>query len=78
MSAVEEQPICACGMPMTPPKLGSAYHICPNCDVIQPSEYTPVEGERGKRRATVQDRRFNLEWERRKREFYPNQGKQAA
>lgn len=78
MTALGEQPVCACGLAMHPIRQGSDHHICYNCDQIQPSEYTGLEGVEGHRTKTAQDHRFNLEWEKRKREHYPKSGRQAA
>lgn len=59
---------CACGYVMTPI---NGYHMCSNCDVVQPQEReTDAKGNPKPRRITTADRRFHLVWEARKRQIY--------
>lgn len=67
---IEDAKRCACGSMMVPAKLGSTVVFCPNCDALQSTEYTGDDSGRGFRTPTVQDRRFNLSWAQRIREYY--------
>lgn len=60
-------PTCACGRIMT---MSKGVGICGNCDHVQPREIDDGTGKPAKRLPTLEDRRYALEWERRKREHY--------
>lgn len=59
---IDSVKVCSCGNVLEPIEIGSTVKFCANCDRCQPNE-----SNGGKRIPTVQDRRFHMAWEQRKR-----------